>query len=191
MVQWTIGTVLTLGGALIGLNWYQGEKRYEHDRQVFEEKLTAEVDRRLGEHNAQLDMVTRACIVSLDSIAAQMIREAVGPRDGTLNDLTFGNRVIRVFQTQSDTLMRRGVGQVLVAELVRAANTVPGKPGGMSQDQLRRIEEIARALVKDAPDRAMSLEVALEAYTTSHHVPTGAASTDNGPAAGYEERTSS
>lgn len=26
MVQWTIGTVLTLGGALIGLNWYQGEK---------------------------------------------------------------------------------------------------------------------------------------------------------------------
>lgn len=44
MVQWTIATVLTLGGALIGLNWYQGEKRYEHDRRVFEEKLTAEVE---------------------------------------------------------------------------------------------------------------------------------------------------
>lgn len=47
MVQWTIGTVLTLGGALIGLNWYQGEKRYEHDRRVFEERLTA-LERRAG-----------------------------------------------------------------------------------------------------------------------------------------------
>lgn len=181
MVQWTVGTVLTLGGALIGLNWYQGEKRYEHDRRVFEEKLTAEVDRRLSEYNAHLDMVTRASIVSLDSIAAQMVREAAGPRDGTLNDLTFVHRVIRAFQSESITWMRRGIGQVLSEELVRAVGAIPGNVGRLDQDQLRRIEEIARELVKDAPDKAMGLDAAMKAYTSWHHSSQSTASSDNVP----------
>lgn len=33
IVQWTISTVLVIGGGLIGLNWYRDEKRYERDRQ--------------------------------------------------------------------------------------------------------------------------------------------------------------
>lgn len=32
LAQWTIATILTAGAALIGLNWYQGEKRYERDK---------------------------------------------------------------------------------------------------------------------------------------------------------------
>lgn len=92
------------------------------------------MDRRLSEYNANLDMVTRASILSLDSHPAQMIKESVGPRDGTLDDLTFVDRVIHAFQTQSTTLTRRGGGQVLSEELVRAANALLGKPGRMNQD---------------------------------------------------------
>lgn len=32
LTQWVIGTVLLVGTALIGLNWYQGERRYQNDR---------------------------------------------------------------------------------------------------------------------------------------------------------------
>jgi hypothetical protein len=32
MAQWTIATILTVGAALIGINWYQAERRYERDR---------------------------------------------------------------------------------------------------------------------------------------------------------------
>lgn len=116
-------------------------------------------------------MVTRASIFSLDSHAAQMIKESVSPRDGSVSDLTFVNRVIRAFQTETTTWMRRGVGRVLIEELVRAAGTIPGKPGRLDQDQLRLIEEIARDLMKDAPDRATELEVALKAYPSWHNPP--------------------
>jgi hypothetical protein len=175
MVQWTIATVLTLGGALIGLNWYQGEKRYEHDRQVFEEKLTAEMDRKLSEYNANLDMLTRASILSLDSHAARMIEQSVGARDGSVNDLTYVDRVIRAFQTANATLARRGVAQVLIGELIRAAHPTRGKPGNLEQDQLNRMENIAGELNQDAPDKAKELEVALQAYTSWHEVVDGEA----------------
>ncbi len=33
MAQWTIVTILTGGAALIGINWYQGEKRHEADKE--------------------------------------------------------------------------------------------------------------------------------------------------------------
>ena len=132
MVQWTIATVLTLGGALIGLNWYQGEKRYEHERRIIEDKLTAEMERRLGEHRKELEMLTRASILSLDAHAAQMMREQVGPRNGPVDDLTFVDRVIAAFQSAGSTFARRGVGQVLFEEIARAASTVPGKPGRLT-----------------------------------------------------------
>lgn len=47
MVQWTIATVLVLGGAFIGLNWYQSEIRYREDK--------GEVDRTLEEVRELVD----------------------------------------------------------------------------------------------------------------------------------------
>lgn len=33
LVQWTISTILLIGGALIGINWYRDEERYKRDRE--------------------------------------------------------------------------------------------------------------------------------------------------------------
>jgi hypothetical protein len=168
MVQWTIGTVLTLGGALIGLNWYQSEKRYDHDRQLFEDRITAEMDRKLEEHKQHLDMVSRASLLSLDSEAARTIRESVGPRDGTVNDLGFVDRVLARFTNEGLTLARRGVGRVLIDELIRAASTVPGKPGRLEAYQIARIKEVVVDLTKDAPDLAEQVDAVLKAYELWH-----------------------
>ncbi|MGI8485841.1 MAG: hypothetical protein ACR2OU_16480 [Thermomicrobiales bacterium] len=44
IVQWTISTVLVIGGGLIGLNWYRDEKRYDRDRQEVD-RIREEFDR--------------------------------------------------------------------------------------------------------------------------------------------------
>lgn len=43
IVQWTISTVLVIGGGLIGLNWYRDEKRYERDREEVD-RIRKELD---------------------------------------------------------------------------------------------------------------------------------------------------
>lgn len=54
MVRWTITTVLTSGGALLGLNWYQNQHRYERDQetaradqQTFQKDMTDHINKRL------------------------------------------------------------------------------------------------------------------------------------------------
>jgi hypothetical protein len=39
MAKWTISTILLLGGALIGLNWYSNEQRYSRDRAEHESRI--------------------------------------------------------------------------------------------------------------------------------------------------------
>jgi len=39
MVQWTLSTVLIIGGGLIGLNWYSNEHRYREDKAALEERF--------------------------------------------------------------------------------------------------------------------------------------------------------
>jgi len=39
MVKWTISTILLIGGALIGLNWYSSEQRYRTDRANDERRI--------------------------------------------------------------------------------------------------------------------------------------------------------
>lgn len=39
--EWTIATVLIIGSALVGLQWYQSERRYRRDIAEFEERLAA------------------------------------------------------------------------------------------------------------------------------------------------------
>lgn len=73
---------------------------------------------------------------------------------------------------------------MIIEEIARAASTIPGKPGRLTEHQLRRIEEMARDLAKDAPDKAMDLEVAFKAYTSWHHPPAGEASPSNVPLGG-------
>lgn len=49
--EWTIATVLVIGSALIGLNWYQGDRRHQHDMAEMEKKiaaLKATMESRLG-----------------------------------------------------------------------------------------------------------------------------------------------
>ncbi|MGI8485669.1 MAG: hypothetical protein ACR2OU_15580 [Thermomicrobiales bacterium] len=53
MAQWTIGTVLTVGALLIGLNWYQNDRRYERDKQDLKDELRTlrqDAERRLGHY---------------------------------------------------------------------------------------------------------------------------------------------
>lgn len=173
LAQWTITTVLALGGALIGLNWYQGEKRHEHDRQVFEDRLTANIDKKLSEHNEMynqhLEMLTRASIASLDAHAARTIRESVGPKDRSVQDLSFVDRVIRSFHAATSVIDRRGAGVVLTQEVISAASTIPGKVGRLEQYQLDRLREIARDLSRDAPDIGQLLETTLNGYEMWHH----------------------
>lgn len=45
LAQWTISTVLLVGGLLVGLNWYQSERRYEHDRSTVQDELAVMSER--------------------------------------------------------------------------------------------------------------------------------------------------
>lgn len=40
MVKWTISTIFIVGGALIGLNWYSNEHRYDRDRSEQEKRIS-------------------------------------------------------------------------------------------------------------------------------------------------------
>jgi hypothetical protein len=169
MAQWTITTVFAIGGALIGLNWYQSEKRYEHDRQVFEDRLTEKINSKLGEYEKSLDMVTRASIVSLDMYAAQIIKESVGRRDGSINDLNYVERVIRTFHDAKEPLARRGAARILVEEILHAGSAIPGTPGRLDRAQLAMIEGAAHDLNKEFPDLGQALLGAVRAYEYWHH----------------------
>lgn len=174
LVQWSIGTVLTLGGGLIGLNWYQSEKRYEHDRRLFQEQVNADVEKKLTEYSQHLDMLSRASILSLDLVTAEMIKQRIGPRTGSADDLSFAHRVIQAFRSERDILARRGIATLLIQEVIDSANTTPGKPGRLTEDQLREITEIAQELSKDAPDKAAALGFTLQAYAAWHFAPQAA-----------------
>jgi len=75
MVQWTIATILTLGGALIGLNWYQSERRYQDDKRAVDETL-AEVQALRDELENRLSMLAEASVESLAQLAMQEIVES-------------------------------------------------------------------------------------------------------------------
>jgi hypothetical protein len=48
LTQWTISTILIIGGGLIGLNWYQNQRRYEQDKDdLLREK--AGIEERIGD----------------------------------------------------------------------------------------------------------------------------------------------
>jgi len=62
MVRWTITTVLTAGGALIGLNWYQNQQRYERDKREIEEsakEYRKGVDTSISSLRDQLTVIER------------------------------------------------------------------------------------------------------------------------------------
>jgi len=78
MVQWTIATILTLGGALIGLNWYQSERRYQDDKRAVDETL-AEVQALRDELEERFKILAEASVESLAQLAMQEIIESARP----------------------------------------------------------------------------------------------------------------
>lgn len=168
MAQWTITSVLAIGGALVGLNRYQSEKRHEHDRQRFEDRISAEIDERLSEYKQYLDMVTRATIVSLDGHAVRMVKDTVGPKDGSIHDLNYVERVIRAFDNASVPLFRRGAGLVLLEEVMNTAGALPGSPALLTQERLTEIDRVAQELAKEFPDIGEKLQIAVRGYRTWH-----------------------
>lgn len=112
MVQWTIATVLTLGGALIGLNWYQGEKRYEHDKHEFEARVQT-----LEEQTARrLSYLELANTATLEMLTYQGVAQALGDPE----DLQFVSRSINYFRTSDSVPMRRATATILI-EYAKAA----------------------------------------------------------------------
>lgn len=73
MVQWTIATVLVLGGAFIGLNWYQSEIRYREDKDEVNETL-AEVQELVDGLEERFKVLENYAYSSLVASAMQGMR---------------------------------------------------------------------------------------------------------------------
>jgi len=63
LVQWTIGLVITVGGTLVGFNWFQSRSRYQEDR----ERLL-EIERKTGEKLQQVEEEARANKPAIEQI---------------------------------------------------------------------------------------------------------------------------
>jgi len=65
MAKWTISTILLLGGALIGLNWYSNEHRYSRDRD--------EQDRRIRGINRESKELAAINLEMYSNVLKQML----------------------------------------------------------------------------------------------------------------------
>lgn len=116
MAQWTIGTILTVGALLIGLNWYQNEHRYERDKQDLRDEirqLRQDAERRLdgldSSVNAQLGM---------------WMHDAVVRELGSLTDMDAARRAVQLYRVSDDIRKRSAVASVIIG-MARSAASAP------------------------------------------------------------------
>lgn len=82
MVQWTISTILLIGGALIGLNWYQSNQRYQNDKETLQRMndfLTASMDRSEKHVNEQVQAM-REMPSQIEERVAQQVTDLLSER---------------------------------------------------------------------------------------------------------------
>jgi hypothetical protein len=58
LVQWTVSTILVVAGGLLGLNWYQNQKRYDDDKADLA-RFRRDIERRYQRDHAEIAQVKR------------------------------------------------------------------------------------------------------------------------------------
>jgi hypothetical protein len=91
--EWTIATVLVIGSALIGLNWYQGARQYQRDMENFEGRIAA-LDTQIRERLDAIESTNKATITFL-------LYQGTSNRLGNPNQAGFVGRAIDLFRTAS------------------------------------------------------------------------------------------
>lgn len=104
--EWTIATVLVIGSALIGLNWYQGDRRYQRDMEEIDSRIV-ELDRQIRD---RLQVIELTSVATLSFLMFQGIAEKLGDPDKA----GFVGRAIEIFRTASTQQQRQTIATILV-----------------------------------------------------------------------------
>lgn len=76
MTQWTLSTVLIISGGLLGLNWYQNQKRYDDDRKDIEISL-----KEFGDRIAKVESAVDPRMDALLNNHIEALERADGPTE--------------------------------------------------------------------------------------------------------------
>lgn len=150
MAQWTVTTVLTLGGALIGLNWYQNERRYQEDKASFEQKITARVDQ-LGEKVRFLEFVSTAQV-------QMSVFQAVSQRAGDPESPDFVPNCVEGYRLANELPIRSAYAQVLRQYAIAASEN---SPGHYTRQGLPLLQEFTVELRKEFPEIAAEISFSI------------------------------
>jgi hypothetical protein len=160
MAQWTIVTVLTGGAALIGINWYQGEKRYERDR----EDVNKAVEELASNNAKQFQQLAEQIEATAFFTAVSDATRRVGSRE----DEAYIQKCIDLYQEIPTelTLLRDIIAGWMIDEAKHISNVPVSKVTRSRVDPLRGL---LPTLAKDFPERGKELKDVLEFFEPNNH----------------------
>jgi len=118
--EWTIATVLVIGSALIGLNWYQGDRRYQRDMDDIDDRIAA-LDTQIRERLNAIEFTSKATLTFL-------LFQGTAERLGSHDQVGYIGRARDLYRTSSSPEQRQIIASFLVewAKVRRTSNpTLP------------------------------------------------------------------
>lgn len=150
MAQWTVTTVLTLGGALIGLNWYQNERRYYDDKAALERKVNDSIHE-LSQRLSFLEFVSNAQL-------QMSVFQAVSNKTGDPENPSFVFNCIEGYRSASEKPMRSAYASVMRQYAIAASQN---RSGHYTRQGTAQLQEFTSELRREFPEVANEIAVLL------------------------------
>lgn len=148
--EWTIATILVIGSAVIGLNWYQAERRRQHDIEQIESKL-ASIEKRFEDRLRLIEFVN---VATIEAMSFQAIDKALGNPD----DVGFVRRAIDLYRKSGTPQQRRNVATYLIQV---ARKRIAADPTLPMTSELPLLRDFVPEMNAQFPELADLLETAL------------------------------
>lgn len=160
--EWTIATVLVIGSALIGLNWYQGDRRYQRDMDDIDARIAA-LDTQIRERLDAIEFTSKATLMFL-------MYQGTEDRLGNPDQVGFVDRSIELFRSSPSPEQRQVIMSILV-EWAKARRT--SNPTLPIMGDVRLLRGFVPEVRAHFPDMAAAISDALEVAGSDYQATTG------------------
>lgn len=148
--EWTIATVLVVGSALIGLNWYQGAQRRQHDIRQLEAKL----DSLQEDFDRRMRLIEFMNVATWETMSFQALDKALGDPE----EFGYVQRAIDLYRTSTSPQQKRNIAHILVRVAEDRAAAEPSLP---KKSEISTLREFLPEVRGQFPELAAQIEAAL------------------------------
>lgn len=158
--EWTIATVLVIGSALIGLNWYQGDRRYQRDMDEIDERI-AGLDTQIRKRLDAIEFTGKATL-------AFLLWQVTADRLGSPGQVGYVGKARDLFRTSTSPEQRQLIASMLV-DWAKALHT--SDPTLPIMGEVPALRGFLPDIQAHFPEMAMTISDALAVAATGYRSP--------------------